>query len=108
MTAADFKAFRTLYSNPFAEVVCPRCGSRLIYVVKGSYVDLENIYNIECSGTPRCWFYPIPPTVTPECIRRMHPDEIKTAGAFPVRCSSSCVVREHCTVEFKQEENDSL
>ena len=105
LKAPDYAAIMALYRNPFAQVYCPRCGNRMKLVVKARFSSGENIYTIECT-TPRCLFYPIPPTVTPECIRWRHPDEIKAAGAIPVRCSSSCCARDRCAVESRQEEID--
>lgn len=103
MTPGDWKAFRTLYTNPFAEVNCSQCGSRVIYKVGTRSEALGNIYYIECTGTPRCWFYPIPPTLTPECIRWQHPDEIKANRLSTVQCDKSCVVTERCAVELEKD-----
>lgn len=102
MTKGDWKAFKTLYSNPFAEVCCSQCGSRLLYKVSTKSEALGNIYYIECSGTPRCWFYPIPPTVTPECIRWHHPVEIKAGTATADYNCSACCVADRCTVDKKE------
>lgn len=73
LQAADYTAIRAKYEDPEAVVLCPRCGSRLRYVVKNRFEELGIIYNIECSSG--CFFYPIPPSVTPESIKWNEPRE---------------------------------
>ena len=102
LSADDYTAFKTLYYDPFADVHCPRCGSRIKYVVKTRSMSLGNIYDIECSGTPRCFYFRIPPMLTPECIRWHEPDEINAGYATATYPCSSCRVLEYCTVDCKE------
>ena len=76
LQAIDYVTIRSLCTNPFSNVHCPRCGSRLRFVVKTKSIDLGNIYNIECSRTRRCFYYPIPPLLTPACLKWLEPNQI--------------------------------
>ena len=96
---ADYAAIMALYTNPFAEVYCPRCGNRMKYVMKNKFDSLGNLYHLECTNTPRCFFYPIPPTVTPECIRWCEPDKAKPGDIDFDHCCLSCRVLEYCAVD---------
>ena len=96
---ADYAAIRILYADPFSEVYCPRCGSRMKYVVKNRFDSVGNLYFLECTNTPRCFFFSIPPAATPECIRWQEPGLIKQEDIDFDKCCRSCRVAEYCKVD---------
>ena len=106
---ADYAAIGAWYTNPFAEVYCPRCGNRMKYVVKNRFDSLGNLYHLECTNTPKCFYFSIPPTVTPECIRWQEPDKVNPEEIDFNHCCYSCRVSKHCAVErgkaFKEKVN---
>lgn len=103
LKAADNAAIRDLFSNPFSEVCCPRCGKRMKFIVMAKLETIGNVYDIVCSNTPRCFFYPIPAPLTPECIRWQEPDKVKPEEISFDHYCSSCRVLKYCAVDRGKE-----